>query len=273
MDFLHKYLEMALTYTINYGIQLLGALIVLLIGLWAIKRIGYATKAVMEKRKIDVSLIPFFTSMLTVALKALLVVTVMGMVGIEMTSFIAILGAAGLAVGMALSGTLQNLAGGVIILILKPFKVGDFIEAQGHSGTVKEILIFNTILTTPDNKTIILPNGGLSTSSMTNYSSQDKRRVDFVFGISYDDDLKKAIQIIKDIAIADGRLMPETEPFVRLSELANSSVNITTRLWVKPEQYWDVYFDILEKVYHSFNDNGIHIPYPQMDVHVKQVKQ
>jgi small conductance mechanosensitive channel len=226
----------------------------------------------MNKRDVDESLKPFFISLINVTLKALLVISVMGMLGIEMTSFIAILGAAGLAVGMALSGTLQNFAGGVMILIFKPFKVGDFIDAQGHMGSVKEIQIFNTILTTPDNKTIIIPNGGLSTSSMTNFSTQETRRVDFVFGIGYGDDLNKAKQIIKDIVNNDSRVLKDPEAFVRMSEMADSSVNITTRIWVKPEHYWDVYFDTMEAVYEAYNSNGINIPYPQMDVHVHNTK-
>ncbi|MBN2668797.1 MAG: mechanosensitive ion channel [Bacteroidales bacterium] len=269
MELINKYLEIILNYVIKYGIQILGATIVLIIGLWIIKKFTKAIRIIMDKRDIDSSLKPFFISLLNISLKALLVISVMGMVGIEMTSFIAILGAASLAVGMALSGTLQNFAGGVMILIFKPFKVGDFIDAQGHMGVVKEIQIFNTILTTPDNKTIIIPNGGLSTGSMTNFSTQDSRRVDFVFGIAYGDDLEKAKSIIKTIANNDERIFKDPEPFVRMSELADSSVNITCRFWTLPENYWDVYFDTMESVYQQFTQKGINIPFPQMDVHIK----
>jgi len=268
MEQIKKYFDLGLSYIIEYGIQILGAIIVLIIGLWIIKKVMNSISKLMEKRNIDASLRPFLTSLLSTILKILLIVSVMSMVGIEMTSFIAILGAAGLAIGMALSGTLQNFAGGVMILIFKPFTVSDFIEAQGHMGIVKEIQIFNTILTTVDNKTIIIPNGGLSTGSMTNFSTQENRRVDFVFGIGYGDDLEKAKSIIIDIANNDKRVLQDPEPFARLSELGDSSVNITTRIWVKAADYWDVYFDTMEAVYKQFNSQGINIPFPQMDVHL-----
>jgi len=197
-----------------------------------------------------------------------LFISVAGMVGIEMTSFIAILGAAGLAVGLALQGTLQNFAGGVMILLFKPFKVGDVLEAQGYVGSVKEIQIFNTIMATPDNKIIIIPNGSLANSSMTNYSTMDTRRVDFSFGIGYDDDFDKAKEIIKGLIDADERILKDPAPFVRVGELADSSVNITTRVWVNAPEYWNVHFDMIENVKRSFDKEKISIPYPQMDVHL-----
>ena len=196
-------------------------------------------------------------------------ISVLGMLGIEMTSFIALLGAAGLAVGMALSGTFQNFAGGVMILIFKPFKVGDFIDAQGYMGVVKEIQIFVTILTTGDNKTIIIPNGGLSNSSMVNFSTQENRRVDWSFGIGYGDDLDKAKGIIQKLIDADERILKEPASLIVLGELADSSVNITVRAWANASDYWGIFFDMNEKVYHAFNNGGINIPFPQMDVHVK----
>ena len=190
------------------------------------------------------------------------------MLGVEMTSFIAILGAAGLAVGMALSGTLQNFAGGVMLLIFKPFKVGDFIEAQGYAGVVKEIQIFNTIITTGDNKTIIIPNGGLSTSSMVNYSTMPTRRVDWTFGIGYGDDVDKAKEVLKKLLSEDARILKDPEPFIAVSELADSSVNFVVRAWVNGADYWGVFFDMNEKVYKTFDKEGLNIPYPQMDVHI-----
>jgi len=262
--------EKGLDFVMDYGPKVIGAIIVLIIGLWIVKKATKSIGNVMEKRGIDPSLKPFLTSLIGTILKLLVIISVMGMVGIEMTSFIAILGAAGLAIGMALSGTLQNFAGGVIILIFKPYKVGDFIEAQGYMGVVKEIQIFNTIITTVDNKTIIIPNGGLSTGSLTNFSAQPERRVDFTFGIAYGDDLNKAKQLIMDIANKDERVLKDPEPFVRMGEMADSSVNITTRLWVKGADYWDVYFDTMEAVYEVFNNNGINIPFPQMDVHIQK---
>jgi len=262
--------EKGLDFVMDYGPKVIGAIIVLIIGLWIVKKATKSIGNLMEKRGIDPSLKPFLSSLIGTVLKLLVIISVMSMVGIEMTSFIAILGAAGLAIGMALSGTLQNFAGGVIILIFKPYKVGDFIEAQGYMGAVKEIQIFNTILTTVDNKTIIIPNGGLSTGSMTNYSTQEERRVDFTFGIAYGDDLNKAKQLIADIAEKDNRILKNPEPFIRMGEMADSSVNITTRLWVKATDYWDVYFDTMEAVYDVFNKNGINIPFPQMDVHIQK---
>lgn len=269
MEILNSLYDKAINFALNYGPKVIGAVLVLIIGLWIIKKVTKSITKLMEKRSIDASLRPFLISLIAVLLKVLLIISVMTMLGIEMTSFIAILGAAGLAVGMALSGTLQNFAGGVMLLIFKPFKVGDFVEAQGYMGTVAEIQIFNTILTTPDNKTIIIPNGGLSTGSMTNFSTQENRRIDFVFGIGYGDDLEKAKDIIKNIVQNDTRIHKDPEPFVRMSEMADSSVNITTRIWANAADYWDIYFDTMEEVYKQFNEKGINIPYPQMDVHIQ----
>jgi small conductance mechanosensitive channel len=187
-----------------------------------------------------------------------------------MASFIAILGAAGFAIGMALSGTLQNFAGGVMILIFKPFKKGDFIDAQGYMGTVKDIQIFVTTLTTPDNKTIIIPNGGLSTGSLTNYSIEPSRRVDWTVGFAYGDDYDKARSVVLDILKNDKRILPDPKPFVVLGALADSSVNLTVRAWVKGADYWGVFFDFNENVYKSFAKEGIGIPFPQMDVHIQK---
>ena len=267
-DKLNEYWLMAKGMIMEYGLKLIYAIIILMIGLWIIKAITNGLKKFMVKRKVDESLIPFLTSMLNMVLKVMLVITVMSMLGIEMTSFIAILGAAGLAVGLALSGTLQNFAGGVMLLIFKPFKVGDFIDAQGYSGVVKEIQIFITILTTPDNKTVIIPNGGLANGSMVNYSAQDTRRVDWTFGIGYGDKTDDAKKILMDLMNADDRVLKDPKPFVGVSALADSSVNFATRAWVKGEDYWGVFFDINDKVYNTFNEKGINIPFPQMDVHV-----
>jgi len=252
----------------EYGLGLGKAVIVLIIGLWVIGMVVRGIVKMMHKRNVDASLIPFLKSLISALLKIMLVITVIGMLGIEMTSFIAILGAAGLAVGMALSGTLQNFAGGVMILIFKPFKVGDVIDAQGYVGSVNEIQIFNTILKTPDNKTIIIPNGGLSTGSMVNYSTEATRRVDWTIGIGYGDDTAKARQVIQSMIDADSRIMKDPAPFVAVSELADSSVNFTVRAWVNAGDYWGVFFDMNENVYNKFNSEGLNIPYPQMDVHV-----
>ncbi|MCB9201455.1 MAG: mechanosensitive ion channel [Flavobacteriales bacterium] len=253
---------------VEYGLKLAGAIVVAIVGLFIIKGIMGIFKNMMNKRKVDESLKPFVTGMVDALLKLLLGICVLSMMGVEMTAFIAVLGAIGLAVGMALSGTLQNFAGGVMILLFKPFKVGDFIEAQGHSGVVNEIQIFNTILKSADNKTIIIPNGGLSTSSMVNYSTEKQRRVDWIFGIGYGDDVENAKKIIREIANSDNRILKNPELFIAVSELADSSVNLVVRAWVNAPNYWGVHFDTIEKVYHAFNKQGINIPFPQMDVHV-----
>lgn len=254
---------------LSYGPNLVGALITLILGMWIISILTGILRRRFEKRNVDPSLRGFLNSTIGITLKLLLWISVIGMVGVKMTSFIAILGAAGLAVGMALSGTLQNFAGGVMIIIFKPFKVGDFIEAQGHKGVVNEIQIFNTILKTPDNKTIIIPNAGLSNSSMVNYSTEEKRRVDFVFGIGYGDNVDKAKQTLEKLIKADERIINDpAEPFIAVSELADSSVNLVVRVWAEAANYWGVYFDLTENVYKTFEKEGLNIPFPQMDVHV-----
>ncbi|MBN1819562.1 MAG: mechanosensitive ion channel [Prolixibacteraceae bacterium] len=252
----------------DFGPKLIGALITLIIGLWIIGLIRKAVRKQFEKSSMDPSLRGFMNSLIGITLKILLFISVVGMVGIQMTSFIAILGAAGLAVGMALSGTLQNFAGGIMILIFKPFKSGDFIEAQGYTGIVKEIQIFNTILKTPDNKTIIIPNGGLSTGSMVNYSTESQRRVDLTFGIAYGDDVDKARKVLEGLINADERILKDPAPFIAVSELADSSVNLVVRVWAEAANYWGIYFDLTEKVYKTFGNEGLNIPFPQMDVHV-----
>lgn len=256
-------------FIVTYGMKIIAAAITLVIGLWVVRLIVRALAKVMERRNIDPSLRGFINSLTGITLKVMLVITVVGMVGIQMTSFVAILGAAGLAVGMALSGTLQNFAGGVMILIFKPFKVGDFVEAQGYTGTVSEIQIFITVLKTPDNKTIIIPNGGLSTGSLINYSTELSRRVDFSFGVAYGDDFDQAKELLLKLIKSDPRIMEYPEPFVALGSLADSSVNITVRVWVSSAEYWNVYFDMNEQVYKHFEKNGLHIPFPQLDVHMK----
>ncbi len=263
-----NYSDKIVDYAIEHGPRIIGAIVVLILGLWIIKIVVKKIGKRMEKSKTDSSLRPFFKSMIGALLKALLFISVLGMFGIEMTSFVAILGAAGLAVGLALSGTLQNFAGGVIILLLKPFKVGDYIDAQGYSGSVKEIQIFNTILTTPDKKTIIIPNGGLSTGSMTNYSTEPQRRVDWTFGIAYGDDVDKAKEVLNKLMADDERILKDPEPFVAVSALADSSVNFAVRAWVNAADYWDVFFNMNETVYKVFTKEGLNIPFPQMDVHV-----
>lgn len=265
-------LESIYPLAMDWGLKLLLALVTLIVGLWIIKIIMGGVKKAMEKKDVDATLRPFLLSILSIVLKIMLIISVISMVGIEMTSFVAILAAAGLAVGMALSGTLQNFAGGVMIMIFKPFKVGDVISAQGFTGAVSEIQIFNTILKTPDNKTIIIPNGGLSTGAMTNFSTEPRRRVDFTFGIGYSDDIDKAKDVINGLIAADSRILKDPAPFVAVSELADSSVNFVVRVWAESANYWGIFFDMTENVKKAFDSNGISIPFPQTDVHVYNEK-
>jgi small conductance mechanosensitive channel len=264
--------DKALELILVYGPKLLLAIITLLVGLWLIKTFTKSLRKAFEKRDVEQSLSKFLLSLINVTLKILLVISVISMVGVQMTSFIALLGAAGLAVGMALSGTLQNFAGGVVILMLKPFKVGEFVEAQGHMGTVEEIQIFSTVLKTPANQVIFIPNGGLSTSSVTNYSRENTRRMDLTFGIGYQDDIDKARKIIQDSIKDDDRILNEpAEPMIAVQNLNDSSVDLLLRLWLSNDDYWDFYWEIREKIKKAFDREGITIPYPQTDVHLHQV--
>ncbi len=256
------------SYVLSYGMKLLLAIILLLIGFWIIKKVVNGIHKILTSKNIDPTLIPFVKSLLSVTFKALLLISVISYLGIPMTSFVALLGAAGLAIGMALSGTLQNFAGGVILLILKPFKVGDFIEAQGYMGVVNEIQIFNTIITTTDNKRVIIPNGGLSTGALTNYTAEPTRRVDLTFGIGYSDDIDKARNVILDVINKNDSILKEPAPFIGVVELADSSVNLVTRVWTETASYWDVFFYMQETVKKDFDKQGISIPFPQHDVHM-----
>ena len=253
---------------INYSPKLLMAIVVLVIGLWIISIIHRIVTRIMTKRKLDVSLKLFLASLLSVSLKVLLVITVIGMLGIATTSFIAVLAAAGFAIGLALQGSLANFAGGVLILIFKPFKVGDFIEAQGHMGTVNMIEILTTTLKTPDNKTIIIPNGPLSNGSVINFSTEKTRRVDMTFGISYSDDIDKAQSILEKLVKADKRVLKEPSYQIVVSKLNDSSVDFSVRVWANSSDYWGIFFDMQKKVKQEFDKNKVSIPFPQRDVHL-----
>lgn len=263
-----KYTQMAIDIIMTWGPKVIAAIVTLLIGLWIIGIITRGIAKTMQKRDVDPSLRPFLKSLISTVLKVMLFISVIGMVGIEATSFVAVLGAAGLAVGLALQGTLQNFAGGVIILLIKPFKVGDWIDTPNHSGTVHAIQIFHTILKTPDNKTIIIPNGPLANSSLTNYSTEPRRRLDLTVGVGYGDSTEKTRETLMELINADERILKDPEPFIVVAELADSSVNFTVRLWVEAGDYWPLKFDMNERIYNKFNEVGLNIPFPQMDVHV-----
>lgn len=258
--------------SISLGSKLLIAIIVFFIGRWLVRRCCRLVVRIMEKKQVEASLFSFIRSLVNITLNFLFVIILISILGIETSSFIALFASAGVAVGMALSGTLQNFAGGVMILLFKPFKVGDFIEAQGQSGTVKEIQIFNTIMATADNKIIIIPNGGLSTGIMKNYSKEEDRRVDWEFGIGYGDSYDKAKMVITKLIESDSRILKDPACFIALTSLGESSVNIVVRAWVKAPDYWGVFFDMNEKVYKTFAEENLSIPFPQMDVHLYQEK-
>ena len=253
---------------ISVGSKILLAIVVFLVGRWIVRRLNKLLAKILEKRHVEASLSTFVKSLVNITLTLLLIIVVIGVLGIETSSFIALFASAGVAIGMALSGTLQNFAGGVMILLFKPFKVGDTIEAQGQTGTVREIQIFNTILATPDNKIIIIPNGGLSTGLMKNYSKEATRRVDWEFGIAYGDDYTKAKAVIARLLDADGRVLKDPAYFIALTSLGESSVNIVVRAWVNAGDYWGVYFEMNEKVYKTFAEENLNIPFPQLDVHL-----
>ena len=262
-DFVHNYL-------IPLGLKIIAAILIYVVGRWIIKLVKKAMTRFMERRHTDPTLNSFLISLVSALLIFFLIICIVGVLGINTSSLVALLASAGLAIGMALSGTLQNFAGGVMIMFFKPFKVNDYILAQGYEGTVKEIRIFNTYLKTRDNKIVILPNGPLSTGSMTNFSTLPTRRVDWTFSIAYGDDYDKAKAVLTRLCNEDQRILTSPEPFIELGQLNSSSVDIAVRVWTKSADYWDVFFAMNEKVYKTFAKEGLNIPFPQMDVHLKQ---
>ncbi|HHG83903.1 MAG TPA: mechanosensitive ion channel [Bacteroidetes bacterium] len=257
---------------ITFGTKLLIALAIIIIGFWITKRIVKLASRAMKARKVDETLHPFLRSSLNFLMRGLILIIAMSTMGMEMTSLIAVLGSIGLAVGLALQGSLANFAGGILILTLKPIRKGDFIEAQGVSGTVQEVNVISTTLLTLDFKTVFVPNGPLASGTITNYTRDEVRRVDLTFGIGYGDDIEKAKGIITDIATNfELTLNSPDAPFVRVVNLGDSSVDFTVRIWTKNENYWDVYFHMIENVKKAFDAQGISIPFPQRDVHLHQV--
>lgn len=265
-QYIHKLGEIL----VEYGPRFIGAIAILVLGLWLASYFTKLIVKVMKKKELDPSLQPFLRTLTLTIFRTLVIVSALGVAGIQMASFIAIIGAATLAIGLALQGSLQNLAGGVMILIFRPFKVGDWIDVKGYSGAVKEIQIFNTIITTGDNRTVIIPNGEVSNGSLINYSTQPERRVDWVFGIGYGDDSDKAKEVLLRLISEDQRILTDPEPFVAIKELGDSSVNFVVRAWVGASDYWGVFFDMNEKVYKTFPKEGLNIPFPQMDIHLQK---
>jgi small conductance mechanosensitive channel len=253
-----------------YGPKIIAFLAILIIGRIVVGIITAILRKMMNRGGVDVTLSKFVSNLAKFALLTIVVIAALGALGIQTASFVAILGAAGLAVGLALQGSLANFAAGVLLIIFRPFKASDFVEAGGTMGSVEEIQIFNTVLKTPDNKQVIVPNAQITGGTITNFSAKDTRRVDLVFGIGYSDDIGKAKQTLEEILAADTRVLKEPAPTVAVSELADSSVNFVVRPWVKSADYWGVYFDLTEKVKKTFDQNGISIPFPQRDVHMFQ---
>lgn len=270
MENMDNYTDQAITFIADYGPKVLGALLVLILGLWLISWITKLTRKGFQKGKVDETLIPFLASLVNWTLKALLLISVASMVGIATTSFIAVLGAAGLAIGLALQGTLGNFAGGVMILLFKPYKLGDLIEAQGYLGVVEVIQIFVTKLRSPQNELIIIPNGAISNGSIKNYTETPARRVDCTIGISYDSDIKRAREILMDVLTSHPKVLKDPAPTVAVANLGDSSVDLVVRPHVHPEDYWEVYFHIYEEGKIALDKAGITIPFPQRDVHLFQ---
>lgn len=262
-----KYSDMAITYASEYGMKIVAAFLIFIIGKWAVNKITTLIKNVMEKAKIDKTLSEFAESLIYFVLFLMVILASLNALGINTTSFIAVFGAASLAVGLALQGSLANIGAAVLIIVFRPFKVGDFIEAGGASGTVSDVNLFSTIISPVDNRTIIVPNAAVIGGNITNFSNKPQRRVDHVFGIGYDDDLKLAKTVLMEIMQEDERILKEPAPFVAVSELGDNSVKLLTRAWVDTPNYWNVHFEMLEKVKLTFDEKGLSFPYPQMDIH------
>ncbi len=252
----------------QYSVKLLAAILIFIVGRWISRRLSKLLGRLLEKNKVDVTLIRFAENLIYYALIVVVIIAAIGQLGINTTSFLTIVGAAGLAVGLALKDSLSNFAAGVMLILFRPFRVGDYVEAGGANGTVKGITMFNTVLHTPDNQVRIVPNGMITSNVITNVTANDTRRVDLVIGISYDDEISKAKEVLDGIINAEKRILADPAPQIAVSELADSSVNLVVRPWVKSGDYWSVYFDLTEKIKVTFDKEGISIPYPQQDVHI-----
>ncbi len=260
-------IEKLIDLSIAAGRNILIAILIYIVGRFLISLIQRVLNNMLTRRKVEISIQTFLKSLISILLTVLLIVSVVGTLGINTTSFAALLASAGVAIGMALSGNLQNFAGGLIILFFKPYKVGDWIEAQGVSGTVKAIQIMHTLVTTADNKVIYIPNGAMSSGVITNYSNMETRRVDWIIGVDYGEDIDKVKSVINELIQKDSRILKDPAPFIALHALDSSSVNVTVRVWVKNSDYWNVYFEMNKNIYDEFNKQSINFPFPQMTIH------
>lgn len=272
MDNVESITTTMVAWAILYGTKIVVALLIFIIGKWVAKKMRSVTEGVMKNREVDDALVNFGSSMVYYALLIFVVIAALGQIGIQTASFVAIVGAAGLAVGLAMQGSLSNFAAGVLIIIFKPFKIGDFVEMAGTAGVIENIMIFTTEMKTGDNKKVIVPNSSVLGGIITNYSANDTRRVDLVMGIGYNDDIDKAKGVLAELINADERVLKDPAPLIAVSELADSSVNFVVRPWVKSADYWGVYFDLTEAVKKRFDQEGISIPYPQQDIHLHKVE-
>jgi small conductance mechanosensitive channel len=264
--------ELVSTYVIPWGINIVFAIAIFIVGRIISKAIVKLLKRILQKTEMDKILINFISSIVNSALLLFIIIAALDQLGVDTTSLIALLGAAGLAIGLALQNSLQNFASGVMLIIFRPFKTGDFVDAGGTSGVVESITIFNTVMRTGDNCEVIVPNGAIYNGNIVNYSTRATRRIDMIFGIGYEDDIKKAKEIMHEIIDNDVRILKEPEPLIAVAELADSSVNFNVRPWVKTADYWSVKFDLTEKIKIAFDENGISIPYPQMDLHIDKTE-
>ncbi|HDP24573.1 MAG TPA: mechanosensitive ion channel [Deltaproteobacteria bacterium] len=256
-----------------YGLKVVAALLIFIIGRWVAKILQRITGKLLAKRNVDPMITSFVENLVYIALLVFIVIAALAQLGIQTTSFIAIIGAAGLAIGLALQGSLSNFAAGFLILIFRPFKAGDYVEAAGVAGSIEKIQVFTTQLATVDNRTVIIPNSKIMGDTITNYSAKEKRRVDMVFGVSYSDDIDKVRSLIKAVIESDSRILKDPEPMIVVGSLGDSSVNFTVRVWVKTSDYWGVFFDTTEAVKKRFDAEGVSIPFPQTDVHVYQAQK
>ena len=272
MSSIEQFLQDLIPLAAEYLPKVLLAIVTLIVGWWVVSGLSKLIAKGVDKKGADESVTRFVKNLSKIILQILLILSVVSMVGIETTSFVAVLAAMGFAIGLALQGSLSNFAGGVLILILKPFRVGDYIESQSFAGTVERIDIIYTVLKTPDNTKIVLPNGDVANQPIQNYTSEDTRRIEWVIGIDYSDDIKKAREHIKKLIDADDRILGDPEPMIAVAELGDSSVNFKVRVWVKTSDFWGTYFDMIEKVKYEFDENGISFPFPQRDVHLFQEK-
>ncbi len=272
MDF-SKYADMAMTYVSEYGFKIIAALLIFIVGKIVVKRVTALSKKLMIKAKVDETLVEFLESIIYFVLLVVVIMASLNTMGINTTSFLAVFGAASLAIGLALKDSLSNIGAAVLIIIFRPFKVGDVIEAAGTTGTVKDVNLFSTIIEPIDKRIVVVPNSSIIGGNITNFSKRTERRVEHVFGIGYDDDLKLAKETLMQIIKDDERVLEDPAPLVAVGELGESSVNFTFRAWVKTDDYWDVHFDMLEKVKLTFDEKGISIPYPQMDIHTDKTEK